>query len=148
MLLTGAKMKDISVLVVDDQSHAREHLKKILEENIGCTVVAVGSGKEALAEVKTHVPDIILLDAMMPHMDGYATCQKLRSRYATRDVPIIFVTADDRRDSIDKCLIAGASDFVTKPVMYSLLYHRMRTQITLQHLQKRVRVHETKPKDD
>ena len=64
-------MKDISVLVVDDQTHAREYLKKLLERNIGCSVVAVSSGRDALLEVKRKVPDIILLDAMMPKMNGF-----------------------------------------------------------------------------
>ena len=141
-------MKDISVLVVDDQSHAREQLTKLLEKHIGCHVIAVSSGKEALAEVKHKVPDIILLDAMMPHMNGFETCKRLRSRHSTRDTPIIFVTADDHRDTVTELLACGGSEFVAKPVMYSLLYQRMRTQITLQHLQKRARVLETKSKDD
>jgi len=148
MLSKGPEMKNISVLVVDDQTHARKSLTKLLETNLGCAAVGVGSGEEALEEVKKKVPDIILLDVMMPIMDGYQVCRKLRSMYATRDTPIIFVTGDDHWDSISECLASGGNDFVTKPIMYALLYKRMQALITLQHLQKRVRVLETKSKED
>ena len=148
MFLKSSDMRETSILVVDDQSHAREYLKKLLEKNLGCTVTAVNSGKEALIEVKRKVPDIILLDAMMPHMNGFDLCKRLRSQYSTRDTPIIFVTADNHSDTISKCIACGGSEFVTKPVLYPLLDHRMRTQLTLQHLQKSVRVLENESKDD
>jgi CheY-like chemotaxis protein len=143
MLLSDDDIKGKYVLVVDDQPHARQFLRTPLE-SLGMEVHDVSSGKEALKEVKKRVPDIIMLDAMMPGMDGYEVCRRLRASFSTREVPIIFVTADARKETVHRWIQCGGNEFVAKPAGRDELIQRVRTQLTLQHLRERVRVLETK----
>jgi diguanylate cyclase (GGDEF)-like protein len=77
------------------------------------------------------LPDVILLDAMMPDMDGYAVLQALRASAVTRDIPVIFVTALKTPEDETRALDAGAADFITKPVNASVVRARVRTQLTV-----------------
>lgn len=110
-------MSDRRILVVDDDEDIREVVQLSLEEVAGWQVVAVGSGREALLQAQSDSVDVILLDVMMPDMDGPTTYQHLQADEKTRDVPVIFLTAKvqaaDRRRFEDMgvtCVIAKPFD--------------------------------------
>jgi len=113
------------VLIVDDDIVTRQMLAKILQHSGYCTHEA-GDGKEALAYCSEYTPDIILLDLIMPGMDGYETCRQLREAKQFIELPILILTGLNDVPSIDKALDVGATDFITKPVNWSLLEQRVR----------------------
>lgn len=103
------------VLVVDDEDRNRRLLIAMLEVE-GYTVLEAADGERALELARQHPLDIVLLDIMMPGMDGYEVARALKAAEATRSVPIIMVTALHDRSSLVKALEAGAEEFVSKPV--------------------------------
>src|SRR5688500_19900835 len=103
------------VLIVDDQIHNTELLKVMLMPE-GYQLLTAASGEEALNIVARQPPDLILLDVMMPGMNGYEVAAKLKDRLGSKHIPIIMVTALDDRAGRLLGLNAGADDFLTKPV--------------------------------
>ena len=91
------------------------------------------SGMQGLELAQASPPDLILLDVMMPEMDGYETCRRLQADPVTRDIPIIFVTAQNAPEDETRGLEAGAVDYITKPVNPVVVRARVRTHITLKH---------------
>ncbi len=85
----------------------------------------VSSGAEGLKHIREKLPDLILLDAMMPDLDGFETCRLLREEPSLTDIPIIMVTGMDDVDSINKAFAAGATDFIAKPINYPILIQRI-----------------------
>ena len=83
----------------------------------------------------------------MPHMSGPELCRALRAGYTTRDVPIIFVTGDERVETITECLSCGGSEIIHKPIHKALFYKRLSTQLTLKHLREEVKVHKRNLKE-
>ena len=81
----------------------------------GFTVTVVGNGKEALQTIRQQPPDVVLLDWMMPELDGLETCRQLKADPATAKIPIIFLTAKSQEAEIQRGLSLGASGYVTKP---------------------------------
>lgn len=124
------------VLIVDDQPDNVEVLGEVLV-NL-CEVSFALSGSEALALLQHSVPDLILLDVMMPGMDGYAVMQALREHPATCHVPVIFVTAHTDIDSELRALTAGAADFIHKPIHPAVVEARVRTQLHALHQQRQL----------
>jgi len=104
-----------SVLIVDDEPMARTLLRLMLVR-AGFHVSEAEDGYDALEKVRKNQPDVILLDVMMPGMDGFAVCEKLRSETATAELPIIMLSAKTDLDSINKGLRAGATIYLTKPI--------------------------------
>ena len=104
-------MTNAKVLIADDDRNISELLKIYLEKE-GCTVVLAGDGEEALSKFEAEEPDIILLDVMMPRLDGWQVCRELRKK---SDCPIIMITA--KGETFDKVLglELGADDYVVKP---------------------------------
>jgi CheY-like chemotaxis protein len=110
-VLTGRK-----VLVVDDDIRNIFALASVLEEH-GMSVVSAGNGRDALRIMATQAPiDIVLMDIMMPEMDGMATMREARKIPSCRDVPIIAVTAKAMKGDRERCIEAGAWDYLSKPV--------------------------------
>ncbi len=124
-----------TVLIVDDQPSARDVLRGLLTGQ-GYHLAYAANGEEALAKAAKLVPDLILLDVMMPGMDGFEVCRHLRADPALADIPVIIVTALDDRDSRLKGLELGVDDFVTKPFSRPELQVRVRT-ITRLNRQRR-----------
>jgi class 3 adenylate cyclase len=118
--------QDGTVLIVDDEKVGRDVLKMLLVEE-GYDLAFAHDGPEALAKAAELIPDLILLDVMMPDMDGFEVCQRLRNNQLLAEVPIIIVTALDDRDSRLRGIQAGANDFVTKPFDRVELRARVRT---------------------
>lgn len=119
-----------TILIVDDDPAARQVLKALLARE-GFNLAFAESGIEALEKAVELMPDLILLDVMMPHMDGFEVCQRLRSNPLTAQVPIIMVTALADRDSRLRGVEVGADDFVSKPFDAPELKARIHTIIHL-----------------
>ena len=117
-----------SILVVDDQPINVQLLKRKLERE-GIRVTAAYNGREALELTRQVMPDLILLDVMMPDMDGIEVCQRLQADEATRGIPVIFVTARSTKESKLEGLGVGAVDYITKPVDLDETLARVQTQL-------------------
>ena len=118
------------VLIVDDSTLNLKVLGNTLRGE-GFSLAVAKSGREALEFVRKKLPDLILLDIMMPEMDGYAVCKRLKSGVVSKNVPVIFLTAKTDTDSIVRGFDAGGVDYVTKPFNTAELLARVRTQIRL-----------------
>jgi two-component system, sensor histidine kinase and response regulator len=116
------------ILVVDDQPVNITLMQKKLESE-KMTVLCARNGFEALEIVAAEPPDLILLDVMMPGMDGLEVCHRLKSSEETRSIPIIFLTARDSREGMFEGLAAGAADYITKPVDLDEAVARVRAQL-------------------
>lgn len=103
------------VLVVEDQASFREFLNISLTK-LGLEVFTALTGKVALSRAKEHNPDLILLDMMLPDMDGYEVCQELREQPEMSLTPIIFVSAVSSEKHIQRAMSAGATDYLVKPL--------------------------------
>lgn len=116
------------ILVVDDQPINVQLLKRKLERE-GMTVATSYSGREALDLVKTNRPDLILLDVMMPEMDGIEVCQRLQADKETKAIPVIFITARTSKEGKIEGLGVGAVDYITKPIDLDETLARVQTQL-------------------
>jgi DNA-binding response OmpR family regulator len=112
------------ILVIDDEISERMLVKEYLEE-AGFRVWLSEDGKHGLRMATTTTPDRIIVDAMLPSIDGYSICTSLRQDPRTTDVPIILITASKEADAISRGLAAGATDFITKPVEWRFLANRV-----------------------
>ena len=118
------------VLVVDDESSARDTLEAFLFRE-GYDLAFAASGPEALARLDEIEPDIILLDVIMPGMDGIEACQRLKTDKRWRHIPIILVTVLDSKEDLARGLDAGADDFLSKPVNDLELRARVRSMLRI-----------------
>lgn len=124
-----------TILVVDDNAQNLELLHAYLED-LDCPIRTAKDGLEALAAVDTKQPDIILLDVMMPRMSGFQACARLKSNPATRDIPIVMVTALNEVGDVERALESGADDFLTKPVNKLELLTRVRALLRYRSLKQ------------
>ena len=111
------------VLVVDDEPNIRELVQVALKFH-GCSVTTAANGREALRQAEATRPDLIVLDVVMPDMDGFDVCRRLRA--AGNEVPVIFLTARDTSSDTVTGLAIGADDYVTKPFSVEALVARVR----------------------
>jgi len=142
------------VLVVDDQAPNRKLLSDLLSTQ-GYAIDAAESGEEALARIQAKVPDLVLLDVVMPGLNGYEVCRRLRADPATSVLPVVMVTALDPTEERIKGLQAGADDFLTKPINTPELLARVRSLLriksfhdTVQRQAEGRRVHGAEPHAD
>lgn len=120
------------VLVVDDVTRNIQLVASFLKQS-GYDINFSTSGKAALNHTKREKFDLILLDIMMPEMDGFEVCEKLKSNPKTKDIPVIFLTAKTDIDSITKAFEVGGIDYITKPFNKAELLARVKTHLELQH---------------
>ena len=113
------------VLVVDDDPLMREMLEITLEDE-GFVVTAAEDGAAGLARFDSMRPDLVLTDANMPVMNGFALCEALRAHPAGRHIPILMLTAAGDSQSIRRAFTSGATDFATKPLQEELIGYRLR----------------------
>ena len=125
-----------TVLVADDNLQNLELLEAYLEELDGITTISATNGEECLEKVASDQPDLILLDIMMPRMSGFEVCKKLKSDPATKDIPIIMVTALQEMADIERGVEVGTNDFLTKPVNRVDLLNRVKTLLRVRHAQR------------
>ena len=116
--------RQATVLLVDDEDQLRKVMRDLLERD-GYSVAEARDGVQALDEVDRHAPDVIVLDLNLPGLDGYSVLAKLRSRDATRDIPVIVLTAKGDEDNEVRVFELGADDFLTKPFRARALSARL-----------------------
>jgi len=133
------KNQNYKILIVDDMPKNIMVLGNNLM-NEDYQIAYARSGQEALELSESNDFDLILLDIMMPDMDGYETCNKIMANPKTKDIPIIFITAKNDFDSIVKGFDAGAKDYVTKPFNSSELLARVRTHLELKRSREELKI--------
>lgn len=136
----GFKLKNtarINILIIDDTPDNLRLLSATLVQQ-GYKVRSAISGKIALDGIKYFVPDLILLDILMPEMDGYQVCTHLKVNAMTRDIPVIFISAVDQVLDKVKAFGLGGADYITKPFHIEEVLARVEHQIELRNLQKRL----------
>lgn len=127
------------ILVVDDTPANLRLLASILTEQ-GYKIRPASNGQIALLAAQAQPPDLILLDIMMPEMDGYQVCRILKADERTRDIPVIFISAlDETLDKVTAFLIGGV-DYITKPFQVEEVLARVETHLTLSRLQKELQL--------
>ena len=117
-----------SVLVVDDDEDSRRLLSHLLERR-GYSVVLADGGPSALELLEEIEVDVVLLDVMMPGMDGFAVCRELKNSPRTENVPVILLTARDDMETRATGMNLGVSEFLAKPVNTDELFLRIQTQV-------------------
>lgn len=128
-------MNDIKILIVDDTVANLDLIITFLSQKGYKTIIAK-DGESAIKRATTQLPDLILLDIQMPILDGFKTCEKLKSREETKDIPIIFMTAlTDTTDKV-KAFQVGGVDYITKPIDSEELFARVNTHLTISKLRK------------
>jgi len=126
-----------NILVVDDHEQNLELLTAYLDD-LGAEIRQARDGVEAIEAVAQRKPDLILLDVMMPRMSGFQVCGKLKSDPATKDIPIVVVTALNEVADVERAVELGADDFLTKPVNRLELMTRVRSLVRLGQLQRQL----------
>ncbi len=126
--MNGTRQK---LLIVDDLITNIKVLMSILNAHSAYDIAVATSGQQALDIALLEMPDLILLDVMMPGMDGYEVCQRLKSDQRTKDIPVIFVSAMDEAEDEARGLEAGGLDYITKPVNKAIVKARVRIHLEL-----------------
>ncbi|HZY89526.1 MAG TPA: response regulator [Gemmataceae bacterium] len=114
------------VLIADDNPQGSELLEAYLGDS-GYELRSAADGEQTLQQVAAWLPDLILLDIMMPRLSGFEVCKRLRANPATRDVAVLMITALDQPSDIERALEAGTDDFLSKPINKNELLLRVRS---------------------
>ncbi len=133
-----AEEASILVLVVDDDRSTRRALRHTLSRD-GFRVEEAENGAQALLLLKRILPDVILLDALMPVMDGFTTCARLQELPNGHAIPVLMITALDDNLSVERAFAAGASDYIPKPIHFAVLSQRVRRIVDAKRTEQRIR---------
>ena len=125
------QFNESTLLVVDDEKQNRLLLTELFEGEY--KVIQAKNGLQALERARSHAPDLILLDVLMPEMDGMATIRALKREDATRNIPVIFITALDSPTDEEQGLNLGAVDYIAKPFHPSIVRVRVRNHLQIVH---------------
>jgi signal transduction histidine kinase len=129
--------ENITILIVDDNPTNLKVLSNAIAD-LGCEILVATDGESAIEQVEYAQPDLILLDVMMPGLDGFQTCQKLKNNSVTQDIPVVFLTAlSDKFDKVQGLLIGGV-DYITKPFQVEEVLARIQVQLRLRYLTKQL----------
>ena len=127
------------LLVVHDDSIMRLMLRRALERD-GYRVVEAADGQTAMAEFVKHQPDMVLLDAVIPGMDGFEVCRWLREQSDGERCPCLLITGLNDDASVDRAFAAGATDFITKPIHWAVLRQRVRLLLQASRYENQLRL--------
>jgi len=126
-------MPKSKILIADDNPTNVELLEVYLNE-VDCEVATAVDGRDTLDKVAKFQPDLILLDIMMPKLSGFEVCKKLKGRPATKDIMILMVTALNEPGDIERAVMAGCDDFLSKPINKLELLKRVEIMLRLRHV--------------
>lgn len=126
------------VLIVDDDRSTRSSLRHTLQRD-GFHVEEAANGAQALLMLKDMQPDVILMDAVMPVMDGFTACARVQELPNGRAIPVLMITALEDNTSVERAFAAGASDYIPKPIHFAVLSQRVRRIIEANQAEKRIR---------
>jgi len=132
--------RSAKILIVDDNEQNRDLAQATLDPE-GYEIILAVNGEDALRAFERAVPDCVLLDVRMPGLDGFTVCKRIRALPGGADVPIVFLTALRDVDTFDEALLAGADDFLTKPVRPTELIVRVQAALRLRRLGAELRDH-------
>ncbi len=138
MALSDEDYSSCSVLLVDDNEQNLELLLAYLDD-LKCELRTAKDGLEALDAVKAKLPDLVLMDVMMPRMSGFQACARIKKDAATRHIPVLMVTALNEVGDVERAVDSGADDFLTKPVNRLELLTRVRSMLRVGLLQRQLR---------
>lgn len=141
--IISGNLNNIKALAVDDDPVNLKVIENNLE-NAGAQVVTVLSGHDSLKRLSDYQPDIVLLDIMMPRLNGYDTAKKIREKFSKEELPIIFLTAKDRVDDLVDGFSAGGNDYITKPLSKNELFARIKFHVDLVWSRKKLKKAELK----
>ncbi|MCW8931395.1 MAG: response regulator [Gammaproteobacteria bacterium] len=139
-MLDGTKSTQAKLLIVDDKAANLDLLREMLTP-LDHQIFFATSGEKALEIASSVQPDLVLLDVMMPEMDGFETCRRFKQQEALREIPIIFVTARTDVEDLARGFNAGAVDYITKPVKQLEVHARVVTHLRIQSLIAEQREH-------
>ncbi len=117
------------VLIVEDEPDNQEIVRAVVEDLVGCSAILAGDGVEALSKAAEESPDLVLLDLMLPRLDGYEVARRLKGEPKTQGIPIIAITALARPKDRARALEAGCDDYVDKPFDLDLLERKIRAHL-------------------
>jgi len=123
--LLGEKANIEKILVVDDEQDVVTIIGKVLKKN-GYEVITANDGLECIGKVESELPDLILLDNVMPNMDGQAVLSRLKASKKTEDIPVIMVTALADEEHINGAQKGGAVEYIVKPFGYNVLLEKIK----------------------
>src|SRR4030042_3414353 len=126
-------MSNPRILIVDDEPFNVEYLVQELEE-LNYDTITANNGQEALDKVRAEIPDLVLLDIMMPVMDGFELLACMKADSAVREIPVIIISADNNLQSVVKGIQMGAEDYLPNPFEPTLLYARISSCLEKKHL--------------
>ncbi len=126
------------VLIVDDDRSLRMALKNVFKDE-DYKIIEASTGLEALSNCQRKMPDLILMDAMMPDIDGFTACEKIRQIPNGADIPVLMITALDNEDAIVKAFAVGATDYIPKPIHFAVLKQRVARLIKASKTEKHVK---------
>lgn len=124
-----------TILLIDDEEDIRDLLEYNLKKE-GFKVICASNGRDGISMAKKHLPDLVLLDVMMPEMDGVEVCEELRNSESTKDILIAFLTARNEDYSQIAALDAGADDYVSKPIKPRVLASRVKALLRRKRLRE------------
>jgi len=123
------------ILIIDDEKMNIMALAHFLKSQY--EIVIAGDGQSGLEAAEKHIPDLILLDIIMPEMNGFEVISKLKKSETTKNIPVIFISALDEEGDDEKGLSLGAVDFITKPFSKAIIDLRIKTQLKLIEYERR-----------
>ena len=123
-------LSNSTILLVDDNAQNLELMQAFLEE-LPCNIQTASDGVEAIEKIDRCIPDLLILDVMMPRMSGFEVCQKIKSQPSTRDVIVIMVTALNEVSDYERAVECGTDEFITKPVNKLDLLTRVRSLLEM-----------------
>ena len=128
------------ILIVDDEPYNVDYLQQELSDH-NFELIAAFDGKEALEKIRAASPDLVLLDIMMPVMDGFAVLEQVKADAATRDIPIIVISASNDLKSVTRGIQQGAEDYLPKPFEPTILHARIRASLERKRLRDQEQLH-------
>ncbi|HBB31414.1 MAG TPA: adenylate/guanylate cyclase domain-containing response regulator [Cyanobacteria bacterium UBA8803] len=125
------------ILIVDDEETQQLFMRRVMEKE-GYQIIEASNGQECLEICQQKLPDIVLLDAMMPVMDGFSCCAQLKALPETQQVPVLMITALEDKKSVNQAFEVGATDYITKPIHWPVLIQRVRRLIQQSQLYRQL----------